>query len=124
LRAEGPVQSEALEERLERLARQTGLTQTALARAAIREHLGDPDAVKDLRRLDRPVQQRLLGFLRLSVRVRLPARSGRGLQDTPVPQQSEADAVLMRPSSGTRADGFTGSEPAQSISAPSVSWNG
>lgn len=25
----------------------------------------DPDAVKDLRKLDRPVQQRLLGFLRL-----------------------------------------------------------
>ncbi len=25
----------------------------------------DPDAVKDLGRLDRPVQQRLLGFLRL-----------------------------------------------------------
>ena len=27
----------------------------------------DPDAAKELRRLDRPVQQRLLGFLRLRV---------------------------------------------------------
>ena len=32
---------EALEERLERLARETGLTKTALARAAIQEHLDD-----------------------------------------------------------------------------------
>ena len=27
----------------------------------------DPDALKDLRKLDRPVQQRLIGFLRLRV---------------------------------------------------------
>lgn len=32
---------EALEERLERLARETGLTKTALAREAIQEHLDD-----------------------------------------------------------------------------------
>jgi RHH-type rel operon transcriptional repressor/antitoxin RelB len=32
---------EALEERLERLARETGMTKTALARAAIQEHLDD-----------------------------------------------------------------------------------
>jgi len=27
----------------------------------------DPEAVKDLKKLDRPVQQRLIGFLKLSV---------------------------------------------------------
>ncbi len=27
----------------------------------------DPDALKDLKKLDRPIQQRLLGFLRLRV---------------------------------------------------------
>ena len=29
----------------------------------------DPDALKDLRRLDRPIQQRLVGFLKLRVAV-------------------------------------------------------
>ncbi|NWG85919.1 MAG: type II toxin-antitoxin system RelE/ParE family toxin [Hydrogenophilaceae bacterium] len=29
----------------------------------------DPDAVKDLKKLDRPIQQRLIGFLKLRVAV-------------------------------------------------------
>ncbi len=35
----------------------------------------DPDAVKDLKKLDRPIQQRLIGFLKTRVAVLDDARS-------------------------------------------------
>jgi mRNA interferase RelE/StbE len=42
----------------------------------------DPDALKDLKKLDRPVQQRLIGFLRLRARLDNPREIGEPLSGT------------------------------------------
>ena len=89
---------ENIETRLAQLAQETGLTKTALVREAILEHIDDledyylaeaatpflwktwsaslawqiefdPDALKDLRKLDKPIQIRLVGFLRTRVSI-------------------------------------------------------